>query len=83
VPPQRASSGETVVEEEVGVFRRRCLGNGNCVEQAPEYFQQSEEDGRVVPLRTSVAAADEAAVNGAIALCPVGAIVLRRLQHHG
>jgi ferredoxin len=65
--------------DEIVVHRRRCLGNGNCVEQAPGYFQQSEEDGRVEALQTVVATADAEFVSRAVALCPVGALVVRRV----
>lgn len=63
---------------EIVVHRQRCLGNGNCVEQAPNHFQQSDDDGRVMVLRRVVAAADVVSVERAAQLCPVGAIVLRR-----
>lgn len=67
-----------VARDEIVVHRRRCLGNGNCVEQAPGYFQQSDDDGRVDALQTAIATVDAESVGRAIALCPVGALVLRR-----
>jgi ferredoxin len=72
------SASPHLADVEIVADRRRCLGNGNCVEQAPGYFQQSDVDGRVVALRRAVAGADAESVNRAVSLCPVGAIVLRR-----
>lgn len=68
-----------VAGDEIVVHRRRCLGNGNCVVQAPGYFQQSEDDGRVEVLQTVIATVDAESVGRAVALCPVGALVVRRV----
>jgi ferredoxin len=68
---------------DIVVHRRRCLANGNCVEQAPGYFQQSAEDGRVVALRTAVSPEDAQAVQRAVALCPVAAIELQHATPSG
>jgi ferredoxin len=60
----------------IAVDRERCVGAGQCVLSAPELFDQSEVDGRVL-LRASrqvVDASPDALV--AADLCPSGALSL-------
>ncbi len=58
----------------LAVYRDLCIGAGQCVLSAPDYFDQ-DDDGLVVVL---VPFEDEpdAAVLGAIQLCPSGALRL-------
>ncbi|MBI1757949.1 MAG: (4Fe-4S)-binding protein [Actinobacteria bacterium] len=56
--------------------REYCVGSGQCVLSAPELFDQSEEDGRVL-LRTArpePAAIDRSRI--AVDLCPSRALSL-------
>ncbi|GFJ87129.1 ferredoxin [Phytohabitans rumicis] len=54
------------------IDRERCVGAGLCVLSAPELFDQSDADGRVV-VRASTDA-DDPAVHEAGRLCPSGAL---------
>jgi ferredoxin len=65
---------------QVVVFPERCVGAGNCVDVAPSYFDQSEEDGTVVLLRDAIAGDDAATVSQAVAICPVSALALRSIR---
>ncbi|KAF4409060.1 ferredoxin [Streptomyces sp. Ru87] len=56
--------------------RDRCAGAGMCVLTAPEVFDQDEEDGLVVLLRSEPAPGHRAAARRAAGLCPAGAITL-------
>jgi ferredoxin len=58
------------------VDRERCIGAAQCVLSAPDVFDQSESDGRVL-LRVELPAsgAPEGA-RTAVALCPSGALSL-------
>jgi ferredoxin len=51
-----------------------CMGYGNCVLGAEDYFD--EEDGLVVVKRTQVDDADLPRVQEAVAACPVMALTL-------
>jgi ferredoxin len=56
----------------------KCIGAGNCVDAAPDYFDQNEDDGTVILLRSEVEPSDSAAldaVEDAVAACPVRAIL--------
>jgi ferredoxin len=57
--------------------RGRCIGAGQCVLAAPEFFDQSEDDGKVliVPAATLV---PEQAARAAVGLCPSRALSLAR-----
>jgi len=52
----------------------KCCGAGSCVLQAPDVFDQREEDGIVVLLDPTPPAALHAAVREAAGVCPAGAI---------
>jgi ferredoxin len=56
------------------VDRERCVGAGQCVLAAPEVFDQSEDDGRVL-LRPD-ADADRTPAPAAVDLCPSRALSL-------
>ncbi|GAB2714584.1 ferredoxin [Nocardia thraciensis] len=56
--------------------RERCIGSGMCVMTAPEVFDQSDEDGRVLLLDSTPASDRDAAVREAVLLCPSDAINL-------
>lgn len=60
----------------ITVDRERCCGAGMCALTAPDVFDQSEDDGRVLVLDPVPPPALEAAVRGAAVLCPSGAITL-------
>lgn len=62
----------------IDVDRDVCVGAGQCVLTAPELFDQSHDDGRVV-LRTpqpSTAADTADAAEAAVNLCPAQALRL-------
>ncbi|MFM9443655.1 ferredoxin [Streptomyces acidiscabies] len=61
----------------VAVDRSLCCGAGNCVLVAPGVFDQDEDDGVVVLLTETPAAADLSAVREAAAMCPASAITVR------
>lgn len=52
-----------------------CQGYGNCLVNAPGYFDLSD-DGKVAVLRESVADADLLEVADAVSSCPVRALKL-------
>jgi len=60
----------------IEVAHERCIGAGNCVEIAPRYFTQGENDGLVQVLVDSIDTPDTGAVERAADICPVGAILL-------
>ncbi len=53
----------------------KCIGSGNCVMTAPDYFDL-DDDGIVVVQRAVVAQADDQLVRDAADRCPVAAIGL-------
>lgn len=53
-----------------------CIGAGMCALNAPEVFDQSEEDGTVVVLAAEPPAAQEQLVRRAVQMCPSGALKL-------
>ena len=59
----------------VVVNRELCVGAGMCVLTAPELFDQSEEDGLVVLVRTPDPA-EAQTLRTVVPLCPSGAIAL-------
>jgi len=61
---------------QVHADRERCCGAGMCALTAPEVFDQRDEDGLVVVLRSTPPAEFEADVREAVSLCPSGAISL-------
>ncbi|MEV3914143.1 ferredoxin [Streptomyces canus] len=56
----------------------RCVGSGQCVLAAETVFDQSEDSGEVLLLRSSVPADEEEAVLDAISNCPAGALAWAR-----
>lgn len=48
----------------------KCIGAGQCVVEAPEVFDQSEDDGVVFMLVDSVLDSSAAAVRSAAHACP-------------
>jgi ferredoxin len=54
----------------------RCRGAGQCALNAPELFDQSEEDGTVVLLEDRPAPEQEQSARLAAALCPNAVITL-------
>lgn len=61
----------------IEVLHERCMGAGNCVEVAPDFFDQDPVDGTVILLESEVAPGDEAVVEKAADVCPVAAIILQ------
>lgn len=60
----------------ISIAPGKCIGAGNCVEQAEDYFDQNDDDALVVVLQSTVPAEDRARVERAANVCPVAAIVL-------
>ncbi|WP_329112424.1 ferredoxin [Streptomyces sp. NBC_01353] len=67
---------------ELSIARERCQGAGMCVLTAPEVFDQSEADGRVVLVETTPPVERQAAVHEAAELCPAGAITVHGPRGH-
>jgi ferredoxin len=55
-----------------------CIGSGLCVLRLPEVFDQSEDEGTVVLLRTGLEPGQEAAVLEAVEACPSRALGVDR-----
>ena len=70
------SGGDALIE----VHHDLCMGAGNCADVAPDYFDQSDDDGTVVVLKQTVAAADVKDVEKATQVCPVAAIRLAQIS---
>jgi ferredoxin len=51
-----------------------CMGVGMCALTAPDVFEQSQYDGRVVLLTVTPGPAQAEAARKAVALCPSGAL---------
>jgi ferredoxin len=54
--------------------REVCIGSGNCVLAAPQFFDQDDEVGLVVLLTPEVTPEHDTAVRDAVAHCPSGAL---------
>jgi len=54
--------------------RSKCMGAGMCALNAPEVFDQDEEEGLVVVLEPEPPAEHRYAVRDAVNLCPAGAL---------
>ncbi|KUN00482.1 ferredoxin [Streptomyces yokosukanensis] len=54
----------------------KCVGAGQCVLNAPELFDQSEDDGVVVVLDAEPGDSFRAAAGEAVELCPARALSL-------
>ena len=59
----------------VSADRDRCVSSGMCALTASEYFDQDEDDGRVVLLADEAEDCDTE-VRDAVSLCPSGALRL-------
>jgi ferredoxin len=68
----------TSIASHIELHHDLCMGAGNCVDVAPKYFDQSDDDGRVVVLQDVVDQGDEDLVSSATNVCPVRALGLRR-----
>ncbi|MCV7234598.1 ferredoxin [Mycobacterium branderi] len=58
----------------VTVEQDKCVSSGNCVMQAPDVFDQREEDGSVVLLNESPPAEHADGARAAAGGCPAQAI---------
>lgn len=54
----------------------KCCGNGMCAMDAPQVFDQNDDDGTVVVLQEVPATGQEDAVRAAARHCPTEAITL-------
>lgn len=52
----------------------KCCGNGQCVMDAPEVFDQNDDDGTVILLQPEPAPEQESATRDAARHCPTEAI---------
>lgn len=64
------------ITERISIVPGRCIGAGNCVEVADNYFDQNDDDATVVLLQDEVPLGDQAAVRRAINVCPVAALTM-------
>lgn len=60
----------------IRVDRDRCAGSGVCALFEPAFFDQSQEDGRVLPRVREAAPEALPALRAAAGRCPGGAIAL-------
>ena len=60
----------------ITIDESRCIGAGQCVLNAPEVFDQREDDGIVVLLVADPQGANQEAARRAARLCPAEAIVI-------
>jgi ferredoxin len=60
----------------VTVDLEKCIASGQCVLNAPDVFDQRDEDGVVILLNPSPPADAEADVRQAAVLCPALAILV-------
>lgn len=60
----------------VTVDQDRCCGVGNCVNAAPEVFDQRDEDGIVVLLDPTPPRSLRSGVRDAATFCPAAAIAI-------
>ncbi|ODA72686.1 Ferredoxin-2 [Streptomyces sp. AVP053U2] len=60
----------------IEIDEERCCGGGQCVEAAPEVFDQRDEDGLVLLLDAVPPPSQHAAVRTAAHLCPTAVIRL-------
>ena len=58
----------------VAVDQDKCIAAGQCVATAPDVFDQRDEDGVVVLLKSTPDAGEEDDVRRAAAVCPALAI---------
>ncbi|WP_199748011.1 ferredoxin [Actinomadura sp. WAC 06369] len=57
---------------------KTCVGAGLCVLRLPDVFDQDEDDGTVILLRTTPDPAQESTVLNAVKACPTGALRVDR-----
>jgi ferredoxin len=62
--------------------RQACIGSGACVDTAPEVFELDDE-GLVHVLESEIDETLEAAVEDAVAMCPVEALALGQSPRAG
>jgi ferredoxin len=60
----------------ITIDETRCIAAGQCVLNAPELFDQREDDGIVVLLDANPAEAEQPAARLAAQLCPAQVITL-------
>lgn len=60
----------------ISIVPGQCIGAGNCVEQAEDYFDQNDDDAKVIVLNENVPEEDRPMVRRAVNVCPVAAILL-------
>jgi ferredoxin len=58
----------------ITIDERRCIAAGQCVLNAPELFDQRDEDGIVVLLNANPSEAEQPAARLAAQLCPAQVI---------
>jgi ferredoxin len=58
----------------------KCIASGQCVLNAPEVFDQGEDEGTILLLNDSPAAEHHNAVREAAMVCPSGAITVQELR---
>jgi ferredoxin len=60
----------------LSIIEGRCIGAGNCAEQAEDYFEQNDDDAKISLLKTEVEVGDIVRVQRAVNVCPVSALAL-------
>lgn len=60
----------------IRIYPEKCIGVGQCVVAAPDFFQQNDDDGIAYLLRDDIPAERREAVLSAARLCPTLAIVI-------
>ncbi len=68
---------------EIKIVPGRCIGAGNCVVEADSYFDQSDDDGLVIVLKSAVPSEDRRLVERAANVCPVTAILVQDTEEAG
>lgn len=61
----------------IEVDRERCIGAGMCALTAPDVFDQSDDDGRVLVRDERMVSHPAADIRQAVRLCPSGALSLK------
>jgi len=75
-----AGADEGAARVGIRVDRDSCAGSGVCALFEPRFFDQSEEDGLVLPRVREAAPEALPALRAAAARCPAGAITLVALD---
>ena len=63
----------------VEVVDGRCIASGNCVDVAPDLFDQDDDDGLVIVLKSEFNRGEEPAARRAANVCPVVALQIRQV----